>query len=223
MMAQRCRLMTFTPVYEPTNAGQKSNLQSLLRFWKTSEYREWQRSCVRSLTMTRAPLQRELLRTLVRFGPEVRRCREWFNRPPTWQCSVCQRWGHTTYNCRARSSFCAVCAEPHPTSAHHYSCKSEGCAGKCQCETERCINCKGHHGADSNTCPFWLAKSNPTKMKELIDKKQKEQEATRAPKKDSTTSMAKGKRPAVFSGNHFSKFAEDDAVPSHVNVGLDCL
>src|SRR6266704_3112222 len=136
---------------------------------------------------------KELLKALVHFGPEVHRCREWFNCPPTRQCSVCQRWGHTAYNCRVHSSFCTICAEPHPTSAHHYSCKSEGCAGKCQCETERCINCKGHHGADSNTCPFWLAKSNPNKMKELIEKKQKEQEASRAPRKTSSAATAKGK------------------------------
>jgi hypothetical protein len=44
-----------------------------------------------------------LLSTLVRFGPEMRRCREWFNKPNTKQCSICQRWGHTAYNCRAKN------------------------------------------------------------------------------------------------------------------------
>ena len=71
-----------------------------------------------------------LLRTLVQFGPELRRCREWYNKPAVPQCSVCQRWGHSAYRCRSRSPFCAVCAETHPTAAHNYSCKTIGCHGK---------------------------------------------------------------------------------------------
>jgi hypothetical protein len=43
-------------------------------------------------------------------------------------------------------------------------------------------------------CPFWLAKNNPTKMKELLDNKKKE----RAPRGESDTSKARGKRPAQF-------------------------
>lgn len=136
-----------------------------------------------------------LLRTLVRFGPELRRCKEWFNKPPTKQCSICQRWGHTAYNCRARSPYCAVCAEPHPTAAHTYSCRTQGCSGtRCTCDVERCINCNGAHGADSNTCPFWLAKNSPTKMKELLEQKKKD----RPTRGSSDVSKAKGKRPASF-------------------------
>ena len=147
-----------------------------------------------------------LLKTLVRFGSEVRRCREWFNKPPTRQCSICQKWGHHAYVCRSRSPWCAVCAQPHPTSAHHYSCKSEGCAGKCQCDIERCINCNGGHTADSNYCPFWLARNNPAKMTELLEKKKKE----RPPLVSSTASRAKGKKPAVFVDDPM----DDDPTPS---------
>src|SRR6201995_2995341 len=73
------------------------------------------------------------------------------------------------------------------------SCKSEGCAGgRCLCDVERCINCNGGHRADSNECPFWLAKNSPNKMKELLENKRKE----RTPRGSSETSKAKGKRPA---------------------------
>ena len=135
-----------------------------------------------------------LLRTLVRFGPELRRCKEWFNKPPSRQCPICQRWGHTAYNCRARSPYCAICAEPHPTASHAYSCKTQGCANRCLCDIERCINCNGAHPANSNTCPFWMARNNPTQMKALLDQKRKD----RPTKGSSETSKAKGKRPASF-------------------------
>jgi hypothetical protein len=115
-----------------------------------------------------------LLSTLVRFGPEMRRCKEWFNKPNTKQCSICQRWGHTAYNCKAKNPYCAVCAEPHPTAAHSYSCKMPSCAGsRCTCENERCINCNSAHSAESHNCPYFLAKNNQKAMKELIEQKRK--------------------------------------------------
>ena len=141
---------------------------------------------------------KELLRTLVRFGPEVRRCREWLNKPATKQCSICQRWGHEAYKCRARSAYCAVCAEPHPSGAHNFSCKTSGCADKCQCEVERCINCNGGHTADSNVCPFWLARNNQAKMTELMEQKKKEIRERTPKAATSSASRAKGKKPATF-------------------------
>jgi hypothetical protein len=136
-----------------------------------------------------------LLRTLVRFGHEVRRCREWINKPPAPRCTVCQRWGHRAFGCYSNNPYCGVCAEAHPTAAHVYSCKTKGCADHCVCEIERCANCNGTHAADSNHCPFFLARYNPAAMKALLDQKRKDHKEN-APVTDSWTTVSKGKRPA---------------------------
>ncbi len=86
----------------------------------------------------------------------------------------------------------------HPTAAHNYSCKTIGCHGKCLCDVERCINCNSGHTADSNVCPFFLARNNQAKMTELLDQRKKERAQERAPAATSGPSKGKGKKPAKF-------------------------
>jgi hypothetical protein len=66
---------------------------------------------------------------------------------------------------------------------------------RCVCEVERCANCNGAHTADSNACPFFLARFNPARMKELLDQKRKDRKEN-APVTDSWTTVSKGKHPA---------------------------
>jgi hypothetical protein len=97
---------------------------------------------------------KRLSRTSVQFSDEHRRCKLWYNKPPTRQCSICQRWGHTHFTCRARSPYCTRCTEPHPTSAHMTSCKGPDCQAGCKCSSSCCINCDEEHPAMSPTCAY---------------------------------------------------------------------
>jgi hypothetical protein len=112
---------------------------------------------------------KQLLRTAVTFGMEMRRCKEWVNRPQSRQCSICQRWGHSSFICRARSPICAVCGEFHPTSTHKFSCLS--CEGVCVCNEVHCVNCGETHCADSAECMFFKARNDPRQLKKLEDDK----------------------------------------------------
>jgi len=61
--------------------------------------------------------------------------------PNPMRCFVCQRFGHTKYNCR-RQLTCARCGtEGHDDS----SCEAPHC----------CVNCKEAHSAYSKDCPMW--------------------------------------------------------------------
>src|SRR6266568_1586618 len=112
---------------------------------------------------------KQLLRTAVSFGMEMRRCKEWVNCPQSRQCSICQCWGHSSFICRVHSPICTVCGDFHPTSTHKFSCSS--CEGICVCNDVHCVNCAGPHRANSVECAFFKARNNPKQLKKLEDDK----------------------------------------------------
>ncbi|KAF8622968.1 hypothetical protein AX15_006603 [Amanita polypyramis BW_CC] len=109
----------------------------------------------------------------ITIGTDTRRLKPWVNKPMARQCTICQKWGHAQQICRSRQAVCAICAEFHPTSTHHYAC------GHCHaanvdpqhCAHLYCANCDGPHEATNTTCPWFLARNNPTEIKRLHEAK----------------------------------------------------
>jgi len=75
---------------------------------------------------------------------------------PDSLCEICSRWGHLQSKCATPTMpRCALCAGKHRTDKH--LCQLKGCQAKegqnCRHTEERCVNCKGAHGAGSRECP----------------------------------------------------------------------
>ena len=87
------------------------------------------------------------------------------------QCTQCQKWGHTHSICKARSSYCTICGDLHPTSVHFTAC------GRCinahqppsHCLHRYCINCGGEHSATDTACACFQARGKPAQFKALQD------------------------------------------------------
>lgn len=80
--------------------------------------------------------------------------------PNPLRCFKCQRFGHSSQNCRGRST-CAKCsATEHP---------SESCEN-----AAHCVNCDGDHAAYSRSCPSWKREKEivAIKVKENISFKE---------------------------------------------------
>ncbi|CAI6376854.1 unnamed protein product [Macrosiphum euphorbiae] len=56
------------------------------------------------------------------------------------QCFKCQKYGHTSKNCREEEMTCRNCAGSHDSRT-------------CQIKEFKCCNCKGEHKASSDSCP----------------------------------------------------------------------
>ncbi|CAI6350381.1 unnamed protein product [Macrosiphum euphorbiae] len=56
------------------------------------------------------------------------------------QCFKCQKYGHTSKNCREEEMTCRNCAGSHDSRT-------------CQIKEFKCCNCKGKHKASSDSCP----------------------------------------------------------------------
>jgi len=83
------------------------------------------------------------------------------------QCKNCWKWGYIMFGCWAQGLKCIKCNGPHKT--EHYCqfawyCKANFKMNPPQLETKqskpcphsfKCLNCKGDHQADLNSCPFW--------------------------------------------------------------------
>lgn len=80
--------------------------------------------------------------------------------PNPLRCFKCQRFGHSSQNCRGRST-CAKCS-----STEH---QSESCEN-----TAHCVNCDGDHAAYSRSCPSWKREKKivAIKVKENISFKE---------------------------------------------------
>ena len=104
------------------------------------------------------------------------------------QCKNYWKWCHSTLRCRLHRSRCIKCNSSHNTEHHREMawCYKENLKRNpprletkkgepCSCSF-KCINCKGHHQADSNDCPFWKNCFN----KEWHSKKQQELHKSRA-------------------------------------------
>lgn len=74
----------------------------------------------------------------VRVQALLLNARRYFSGPR--QCRKCQRWGHLSYSCRARSQTCAHCGGQHASS----DCPHP--------EARKCANCGGDHEAFHPTC-----------------------------------------------------------------------
>jgi len=83
------------------------------------------------------------------------------------QCKNCWKWGYMMFVCHFQGSQCVKCNGPHKTEHHHHfgwCCKANFKINLPHLETKqskpcphtfKCINYKGDHQANSNTCPFW--------------------------------------------------------------------
>ena len=93
-------------------------------------------------------------------------CRTNMN-PGVSQCRNCWKWGYLTLSCWSHMSRCAKCNEPH-NSKHYrkkvWCCKENNKLSPPKLATKegkpcsyvfKCVNCKGNHQADNNTCPYW--------------------------------------------------------------------
>jgi len=71
------------------------------------------------------------------------------------QCFKCQKYGHLSKVCRAKSPACGLCTGPHDTN----SCQSTHARGKpcntptCSHVEPKCSNCNGQHPAFFKDCP----------------------------------------------------------------------
>ncbi len=86
--------------------------------------------------------------------------------PGIVQCKNCWKWGHTTFACCFQGAGCLKCNDPHKVKHHYYfawcykanfkinSLYLKTKEGKLCSHSFKCINYKGNHQADSNTCPF---------------------------------------------------------------------
>ncbi|KAF8625210.1 hypothetical protein AX15_005514 [Amanita polypyramis BW_CC] len=118
-------------------------------------------------------LLKRLCHESVTIGTDTRRLKPWVNKPMARQCSICQKWGHAQQICRSQQAVCTICAEFHPTSAHHYAC------GRCHaanvnpqhCSHLHCANCDGPHEATNTSCPWFTARTNPNEIKRLHEAK----------------------------------------------------
>ena len=83
---------------------------------------------------------------------------------PDTICGACSGWGHGEHNCAfPQMPRCALCAKLHRTADHE--CDTVGCKAPkgavCVHLVAKCPNCKGPHGARSDSCP---------KKKEALEK-----------------------------------------------------
>ena len=83
---------------------------------------------------------------------------------PDTICGACSGWGHSEHNCAfPQMPRCALCARQHRTIDHE--CDTVGCKAPkgavCVHLIAKCPNCKGPHGARSDSCP---------KKKEALEK-----------------------------------------------------
>ena len=101
----------------------------------------------------------------------------WLDKPNTPQCSQCYKWGHHYRVCRTRGSYCAICAEPHPTSSHPAHCMSDHTHGPDSppCPNVRCINCGKPHEAQSPDCVWHANRSNEATMRSLMGQRRARQ------------------------------------------------
>ncbi|XP_049525930.1 uncharacterized protein LOC125946473 [Dermacentor silvarum] len=91
--------------------------------------------------------------------------------PNPLRCFKCQRFGHSSQNCRGRQT-CAKC------SAHEHSSDS--------CENSlHCVNCDGEHAAYSRSCPTWKKEKEIViiKVKENLTFKEARRRVSYLPKK----------------------------------------
>ena len=82
------------------------------------------------------------------------------------QCKNCWKWGHTTFSCHFQGLRCIKHNRLHKSEHHHHfgwCCKANFKTNPLRLETKqgkpcphtfKCINCKGDHQANSNTCSF---------------------------------------------------------------------
>ena len=92
-------------------------------------------------------------------------------------CGACSGWGHGEHNCAfPQMPRCALCAQQHRTADH--KCTAEGCKAPmgalCIHLVAKCPNCKGPHGARSDSCPRKkeaIAKAKDWKGKESMIQK----------------------------------------------------
>ena len=90
--------------------------------------------------------------------------------PNPLRCFKCQRFGHSSQNCRGRQT-CAKC------SGHEHSSES--------CESSlHCVNCDGEHAAYSRSCPTWKREKEivSIKVKENISFKEARRRVSYLPK-----------------------------------------
>lgn len=66
--------------------------------------------------------------------------------PKPMRCNNCQRYGHSTKNCRKTTPTCSFCSETHTF---------ENCPNKTDKNNAKCANCKGNHSAAFKGCPTY--------------------------------------------------------------------
>lgn len=87
------------------------------------------------------------------------------------RCNRCQRFGHTTKNCKANFIAC-----PHCASAHSHA----QCPVKTIPRWYCCANCNGNHGAYSKSCPEFYKYQNIIDQKNIEIKKEWESRKIKA-------------------------------------------
>lgn len=75
------------------------------------------------------------------------------NRNTILQCRRCQRWGHSTSNCRSKP-ICTKCGKEHWTK----DCQLVNKNDESTHENITCANCKGNHLAFSRNCPVYQSR-----------------------------------------------------------------
>lgn len=73
------------------------------------------------------------------------------NRSPVLQCRRCQKWGHSTNNCRSKP-ICTKCGAQHWTK----DCTTVDKEKEETHQNIKCANCQGNHLAFSKDCPAYL-------------------------------------------------------------------
>lgn len=108
--------------------------------------------------------------------------------PNPLRCYKCQRFGHSSQNCRGRMT-CAKCSDTEHS--------SETCSN-----TPHCVNCNGEHAAYSRSCPSWKKEKEivTIKVKENLSFKEARRRVTYMPNNsyaDVTRQGAPSQRPAA--------------------------
>ncbi len=76
---------------------------------------------------------------------------------PTNQCIKCQTFGHQANNC-TKEVRCRICAGLHKTVEHQCRlCRTGEKGKKCVHTIVKCVNCRGEHEADSQSCSVYRA------------------------------------------------------------------